>query len=358
MFNIKAGLFCHRRVRAEHGMVSEGVSHRYTAITLLGLIEAEAAGLRARVDWRVVLKHLLDNLGWVDGVGDLGLLLWLCASAGPAYIKRVCAAVDPATAVKCFSDSRMGKTTELAWLLAGAAHAALACEEYRRDFRGLALQTYEALKRNQRPGGLFGHLAKRLTVRAAVRGHIGCFADQVYPIYAMTRFAAAFEHEEALALAQRCAASICRLQGSEGQWWWHYDSVSSRVFGSYPVFSVHQDGMAPMALFAVSEAGREAFIDPIYKGLQWISGANELDYDMRDYSDLVIWRSIEQERRHRLFLARALGLRSPERASSESLKLNLNFECRPYHFGWLLYAFARRQTPVPAGKTSQGSDLA
>lgn len=347
MFDIETNLFCYRRKKTAAGMVNEGVSHRYTAITLLGLLEAEASGMRSPIGWQGVLEGLLASLDWVEGAGDLGLLLWLCAAADPKYVKRLCHSVDIPNAFHRFSDARMGKTTELAWFLTGTAYAALKGQGYREGFREIARQTFGAIKNNQGPGGLFGHLAKRATVRSAVRGHIGCFADQVYPIYALVRFAAAYEEQAALDAAWNCAEAICRLQGSQGQWWWHYNSVASKIFGKYPVFSVHQDGMAPMALFAAGDQADAKFAAAAYKGLQWIGGDNELGYEMRDYSSQVIWRSIYQEQKYRSYIAQALGMQVPEKLSANDLKLNLTLECRPYHLGWLLYAFARRRNASP-----------
>lgn len=343
MFDIKANLFCYRRKKTAAGMVNEGLSHRYTVITLLGLLEAEASGLQCPIGWQGVLRGLLESLEWVEGVGDLGLLLWLCAAAGPEYVKQLCHNVDIPNALDRFGDARIGKTTELAWFLTGTSYAASVVQEYRDGFRGVARQTYGAVISNQRSGGLFGHLAKRATVKSAVRGHIGCFADQVYPICALARFAAAYADQAALDQARNCADAICRLQGPQGQWWWHYDSVNSKVFGAYPVFSVHQDGMAPMALFAANEGIDGKFTAAAYKGLQWIGGDNELGLDMCDYSNRVIWRSTAQEHKYRSYIAYALGMQTSAKNSATDLKLNLISECRPYHLGWLLYAFARRR---------------
>jgi hypothetical protein len=345
MFDIEANLFCYRRKKTAAGMVNDGVSHRYTVITLLGLLEAEASGMRSPVAWQGVLERLLESLDWVGGVGDLGLLLWLCAAAGPKYLGQLCHSVDIPKAFHRFGDTRMGKTTELAWFLTGASYAAATGQGYREGFRAIARQAYVAIKNNQRPGGLFGHLAKRATVRSALRGKIGCFADQVYPIYALVRFAAIYKEQAALDMARNCAEAICRLQGPQGQWWWHYDSATSKVVGKYPVFSVHQDGMAPMALFAVSDEIDEKFTAAAYKGLQWIGGNNELGYEMRHYSSYLIWRSIDQEQKYRAYIAHVLGMESSEQTSETDLKLNLTLECRPYHLGWLLYAFAGRRNP-------------
>ena len=57
------------------------------------------------------------------------------------------------------------------------------------DFLEDARSVYELLKKNQGPGGTFGHLAAAGSLAGALRGRIGSFADQVYPIYAFSQFA-------------------------------------------------------------------------------------------------------------------------------------------------------------------------
>ncbi len=142
-------------------------------------------------------------------------------------------------------------------------------------------------------------------------------------------------------MPSRPPRAICQAQGPRGQWWWHYDASNGgkvEVVDAYPVFSVHQHGMAPMVLLEAGEAFQQDFTPWINKGLQWIDGRNELNFDMRDYS--VIWRSIERTsmKRHwdTIFNRAASG---SEHAPHD---LNVRFECRPYELGWLLYAWAHR----------------
>ena len=79
-----------------------------------------------------------------------------------------------------------------------------------------------------------------------LRGGVGSFADQVYPIYGISKFSQALGDEKALERALDCGLNICEAQGPLGQWWWHYDSSTGEVVGKYPVFSVHQHAMGPM----------------------------------------------------------------------------------------------------------------
>src|SRR5262249_20345113 len=147
-----------------------------------------------------------------------------------------------------------------------------------------------------------GHLGRSVSWSGWLRGSIGSFADQVYPIYAMTRLAQACDTQEPLARALDCAHAICHAQGPLGQWWWHYHARRGHVVRRYPVFTVHQDGMAPMALFALGQATGQNFSRHIYKGLQWDFGNNELAQDMRDESTNLIWRSIFPKPKSKMYL--------------------------------------------------------
>ena len=87
---------------------------------------------------------------------------------------------------------------------------------------------------------------------------MGSFAAQVYPIQALARLHRSADDQEALAVANSVAAAICTAQGEAGQWWWHYDGRTGGVVEGYPVYSVHQHAMGPMALLDLAEAGGAA----------------------------------------------------------------------------------------------------
>lgn len=337
MFRPDRNLFCHRLRRTRQGLVKEGVSHRYTLMTLMGLSKAEAAGFGSPIDINAVLNSLRRDTHWVKNAGDLGLFLWTCAIVSPASLPQITAEFDLETALDRYPDTRERRTMELAWFLAGLSHMRLASHPSLPDFTKLALKTYHLLKRNQGRYGTFGHLSTRGSSIGAFRGRIGSFADQVYPIYGLCKFGQAYRVSEALHEAKECADAICRLQGPLGQWWWHYDSKTERVVSKYPVYAVHQDGMAPLALLALSEPTGQDFSRPIFKGLEWISGNNELKIDLRDFENNLVWRSLYQNK-PRAYMSAAQGLLG---LSGSSTGLKIKYEDRPYHLGWVLYALAQ-----------------
>ncbi len=342
MFDSESRLFCYRMKRNENGLIRDGSSVRYTIISLLGLHKLESTGAESPIDVRSTLNSLLETKYRVSDPGDLGLLLWLCALAAPERMDECIASVHSHPVLIGDSDAYEGRTMELAWLLTGLSHAALAHRKYRIKLTDSAVRIFNLLKTNYGGKGIFGHQRRSRFLAGILRARIGTFADQVYPIYALSKCALAFQIDGAAELSQSCAQAIIRAQGPLGQWCWHYDSSTGEVTRRYPVFSVHQDGMAPMALFAAGEASGIDFSEPIYEGLHWIGGNNELNVNLVSESSKVIWRSIHRNK-HRMYLDEAQNLMGLGTETSESRKdLSVNFECRPYHFGWLLYAFAAR----------------
>lgn len=328
-----------------------GISHRYTMMTLLGLDRLEAAGWPSPISIGPVLDGLLSDLTWITGAGDLGNLLWLCAIAAPTRLDALVGRIDW-VAARNYKDFQQRSTTELAWFLAGLALAKQPTETPNSRYDAIAFETYSLLCANQGPRGVFGHLAADRSLRGRLRGAIGSFADQVYPILALAHFGQVFGDTRAIGRAERCAEMMVELQGADGEWWWHYDARTGRVLRPYPVYSVHQDGMAPMALQALSAVtGREDFTPALERGLRWIAGSNTLHLDMRDLSQKLIWRSIAfaspsakvQE------LACFLSGRSPRPVFQ---KPHVVRECRPYELGWALYALAGPHGRALPGRTS------
>jgi hypothetical protein len=336
MFDRDRNLFSYKLKRSPEGLVKEGISRRYTIIALLGLQRAEEIGLHPVFDARSIFDGLVRGTRSIANAGDWGLLLWLCALRAPEELPHLIVRAGLDTLLERFQDVRERCTMEMAWVLAGLAHMRVAGAPGLRVLPDLAFRTYRLMIQNQGTEGIFSHQAGSESYTGKFRGWLGSFADQVYPIYALSKFAQAWGVEEAVRRARRCADTLCSLQGTMGQWWWHYDSASGRAVGRYPVYSVHQDGMAPMALFALNEVSGVDYDGPVQKGMKWIYGANELGVDMRDLPTNTIWRCICQST-VRKYSSELLAL---ARMPHFSGKLKVLYECRPYHLGWLLYSFS------------------
>jgi hypothetical protein len=340
MFDPRRQLFCNIFCRDASGqLVQQGISHRYTMMTLLGLHRLETGGSTSPVAIAPVMDSLTRDLSWIKLAGDLGLLLWLCAVVDPGRLDSLVAKLDLQNVLVRYKDARQRSTTELAWILAGLSHANSAGVSSISDLDALSIAVYRLLKANQGPHGIFGHLASAGSVMGRLRGHIGTFADQAYPIYALAKFGDAYGMPEAVERACSCAEAIIRLQGPQGEWWWHYDATNGCVSRSYPVYSVHQHGMAPMALFELEKAAGRAFSSAVERGLRWVTANNVLSFEMQHPEGSLIWRCIY------------LGSMRPKLqelsymcfGSDPSHTLynpRVAYECRPYELGWALYAFA------------------
>lgn len=346
MFDADKQQFCHRLLRTEKGIVREGLSPRYTIMTLLGLRELELAKIDSPFDTKAIYASFVQETDWIQGIGDLGLLIWLAATFNPDQLGDLFSKFSCGTALDRYPDAKSARTMELAWFLAGLAHAAEANPKHSSTLTDLALATYRRLEKNQGDSGFFGHMHTKSSLAGLLRGRIGSFADQVYPIYAIAKFAKAFHVEGSLGRALDCANAICKAQGELGQWWWLYDMRSGRVSSRYPVYAVHQHGMAPMALFAIEEASGESFSSFVYRGLGWISN-NELGVDMRDSGQNLIWRCILSENSQNKYWEIASNLVRSKNHDAAARSLKVLYEQRPYEYGWLLYAFARKAEAEP-----------
>jgi hypothetical protein len=325
--------------RAEGGrLVCAGRSERYSAIALIGL-ESTAQSIAPfdRSERRAIAETLIDRVA-TSGLGDAALIGWAAALAGvaaDAAWSRI-NALAPAESPQ--------PTVELAWTLAALSIVQPANTQAIRQRVAERLMAAYAWRAR-----LFPHAVGS----SAIRSHVTCFADQVYPIQALSEYARAGGHPQALAIAADCAARIGELQGPAGQWWWHYDARTGTVLEEYPVYAIHQDAMAPMALFALSRAGGPQHDLAVTRGLEWLTDAPELDGSaLIDASNATVWRKVarrEPNKASRYLHAAASRCRAGSRIPGLGWLFPpgvVDCEDRPYHWGWFLYAWASRQRQV------------
>jgi hypothetical protein len=329
-------LFAFRVVPADGGTTRQGLSRRYTAITLIGLA---ADGLDASLvlgahTVREVCDRLIAHLPQVTDLGEAALIAWAAGALGhpgEAEARRALAALGPAEGTR--------PTVESAWALVALTLAGEAGDEpLRRALAGRMMSAFNS------ESGLFAHA---VGPARGLRTHVCCFADQVYPIFALSLHAARSGDRDALAMADGCAARICGLQGEAGQWWWHYDHRTGSVVEGYPVYAIHQDAMAPMALLALEASGGTSRAAHVVRGLAWLAEAPELGGgSLIDATAEMVWRKVARREPHkaaRYLQAAASHLRPGLRAPGIDLLFPpgaVDFEDRPYHWGWFLYAWS------------------
>jgi hypothetical protein len=188
-------------------------------------------------------------------------------------------------------------------------------------------------------------------LRRRFRRQLGFFDNQVYGIQSAVDYHRASGDASARALAERCLDEILHAQGPLGQWAWHYNVRTGAVVDRYPVYSVHQHGMGPMALQAVADVTGRSYDDALETSVAWVFGDNELRRSMIDTDSGVIWRSIRRRTAHGklIHVFKLLSLVGLQRVGNglgtmvnTPRRFAVDLECRPYELGWLLFAFARR----------------
>ena len=327
--------FVFRLRDTRRGVVPEGRSLRYAAIVLIGLAREGEARARALLGETALegVARLEPALPGMENLGDVALTLWAAAAVGgdPEPARRRLRVLHPEAGPQA--------TVELAWSL-----SALCAAGEDRDLelgRRLADRVVEAFAPEAR---LFPHRVGGGS--GGLRGHVACFADLVYPIQALAAYVKRTGKGRAREAVLACARAICRLQGDAGQWWWHYDLRSGAIVEPYPVYAVHQDAMAPMALFALESATGESFDPWIDRGLAWLTSSPELGgRSLIDEQAGLVWRKVARREP-------AKATRFAQAAASR-LDPSLRFpgldrlfppgavdrEDRPYHLGWLLHAW-------------------
>ncbi len=332
--------FTLRGVPGPHGpeVQPEGHSVRYTAIAALGLGRQSEQVQREVLGGANAAELAQSCLAFATASTDAGahaLALWAAA--------EVAGVTDEALAARLLDAVRRATiaTVDCAWaVVAGLAMPA------GKTSSSLATEGVARLLAHQGPRGTFPHV---LPPSGGLRGHVGSFADQIYPIHAFVRFAVGTGDTNALAAAELTARRIVELQGPEGQWWWHYDARTGDVVERYPVYSVHQHGMAPMVLAELAAAGGTDHREAVQRGFGWLSTHPECVEPLVAPALGVVWRKVG--RREPFKAARAAGaLATRVREGAEVPFVDrlwpagrVDYECRPYELGWLLYASGAMQ---------------
>jgi hypothetical protein len=337
---------CHALAMHGNELSRIGVNPRYGKIALIGLSRAGQAGLDTGIDTSKMLKTALNDVASLNGVGDIGLTCWATAMAGTdgdcdRYLKPVLTtglnlARPEITAM------------EMQWLLTGV------CKLYAR-YPGLPWleEVVDAAHRRtsnmyNETGGLFNNL-NGCNFSNRWKRNLSYFCDQVYGIYALCAHHEATGDASSLERSVRIAENICALQRNFGEWPWLYDSSDGTVASFYPIYSVHQDSMAPMALLKLDELSGSDFAASAARGIPWLFGENEMGVSLVDDDLGVIWRSIRPKSllqpKHMLRIIKLMHISRLDRIKDLAepyLSFEIDRECRPYHLGWILYAFCGR----------------
>jgi hypothetical protein len=311
---------------------NSGRSLRYAAIAALGLLclpESTQRAVLAGYTAKDLVGLLAKKLDDITGVGDAALVCWVAAAAGHNELPHALARLGQ-------RDGRPGPVdvVSAAWVV-----SALVAARRQADVeKHLALARRRLLA--ARGVGAYPHVIGGGS--PWYRSHVGSFADQVYPVQALARLHHSSPDPEALAAANAIARVICGAQGAGGQWWWHYDSRTGGVVEGYPVYTVHQHAMAPMALLDLADAGGDMHVDEVCRGLRWLAAPPEASGQLVLDEPPITWRKVARADHRKL----VRGLRAAATRLYPGFRIQaldrvypprtVDHECRPYELGWLL----------------------
>jgi hypothetical protein len=350
MYRPAERLFAYRLKRTPAGHVLEGLSRRYTAITLIGLAtednRAAAEALHGQ-SLDEVCAHLVRSVADAKDLGEVALTLWA------ARVLQHPAADEALRHLRARKPVEGPFTTvELSWCLAALAvdGSAVRDDGLAEALAGRILALYNPVSE------LFAHWPTDAQP-SFLRAHVACFADLVYPVQALSHYYRLTRNPAALSAARQVADRMCALQGPDGQWWWHYDVRTGRVIEGYPVYAVHQHAMAPMALFAAQDAGAGDYTAGIANGLKWLVQAPEIRGSLIDDQAGIIWRKVARHERFKIVrTAQALASRLHPALRVPAVNWLarpgwIDFESRPYEMGWLLHAWPHCRPSTFCGAT-------
>lgn len=203
---------------------------------------------------------------------------------------------------------------------------------------------------------LFEHIKKNYRAASELyfdqptgfRRNFASFATQTYLTTALYHYGTRFNNDEALKLVDGSVKKLMSLQGPMGEWPWFYYPAKGIVVDNYEVYSVHQDGMAPLFLTFAEQRGIAGAREAIIKGFEWMHGKNQMNKNMLvPELGMFIRSQIRKgeltDKKKRMLRAVVNGAMGRSDPYADPSRLTLRLECRSYHLGWVLYSFGNRQ---------------
>ena len=345
MWDSNTGLFSHKtRIGDDGSYINERGNPLYSAMAIVGLLEDEATGCACAP---TLVGPTLDALHCVHACRSEaalgGCLMWAAALAEDSRTVEVLMRTTRSLNI------RRASSMELGLVLSGL----MKCHEHKPQLRDKVAAVMpeirdELLRRFSWSANLFRGVSRGRPVNVR-EGRLTSFASQAYPLHGLAHLARCVEGSVRPECA-RAAQQLVDEQGSHGQWWWQYSAASGHTVEGYPVYSVHQDGMAFMALGTLHNLGQGVYDAPLWRGLQWLFGENELGESLVSRHPEMIFRCIQRRgsdadgisgmsRRNRTGAVLAsVGLYPVAGSHAKQGTLEILRECRSYHLGWLLYA--------------------
>lgn len=348
MFDGGAGLFSQKALPQGDRLVNRGSNAYYSAASMVGILAQDVASPEEVVPVGRALDALQAACESDRGAPLLGTTLWAGTLAGDSRAARLVGLLRDSFVVEAAESAALGQV--LRGLIAGAE----AFPEVRDQALELAGRcAAELLDRHSAESRVFRAMPRRPSgLRTVLGSRITSFASQVYPLLGLASFYG-YRGEAPPPALRQTAEHLVEAQGSLGQWWWLYAPSDATVLEGYPVYSVHQDGMAFMGLVPVEQLGEGSYAKALALGLEWLYERNELGISLVDEEPPFVCRNIQRvgsDADAPFGISRSNFYRTvarswhPGSVSDQTVaapeELEPLRECRSYHLGWLLYAYA------------------
>lgn len=345
MYDEQLGLFSQKAVPAGDGLENRGVNPYYSAASMVGILSQPDVSPDAIVPVGRALDALHEECQEGTGGPLLGTTLWAGALAGDERAAGLVDRLERTLSIEGSESAALGQVIK--GLVAGAERFA--------GVRDPALElagrcAAELLDRHSAAAAIFRAMPRRASgLRSLMGARITSFASQVYPLLGLSALCA-YRGEAPPAALRATAEFLARSQGPLGQWYWLYAPSTAAVLEGYPVYSVHQDGMAFMGLVPVEQLGEGSYREQLALGVEWLEH-NELSLPLVEDQPPFICRNIQRvgsdadapfgisRANFYRVVARSLVPRpSRDHTDADPQALEPLRECRSYHLGWLLYA--------------------
>lgn len=340
-----SGLFSHKTVARDGAYVNQGANVLYTTVSLVGILRQRRRPADSVLDLGAAMDAAHDAVARRGVPGELANMVWACALAGDRRGEALLARLAATEPRPCPS----GELGQVLYGLVAGAEAYPGGRDAAMTTAGACAA--ELVGRFNPEAGVFRATPRRTPPRRELlEARFAHFAAQVYPLHGLAAHCLA-SGEQPPAAVRGTAERLVAAQGPLGQWWWLYSCRAPAVVEGYPVYSVHQDGMAFLGLARLGELGVGDFGEALARGLAWLDGENELGAELVGGEPPLIPRCVMRAGSEadgpygisRANFARVVGRSLAPRAggdrtAAEPGRLEVLGECRSYHLGWLLYA--------------------
>jgi len=312
-------------------------SLRAGAIVLLGLLRADEVGLEHPFSTGALRTRVLGDLAGPDaGPGELGLALWAESRADGGAVNEITGLV-PGKMPKGFDRIPL---KGLAWLVSGLTEASTRVGGGPELDKLLEGAEAALLARAVSATGFMSDLHHR------IGGGLTPISGQFHALTALCQLERAGRSQAAGESSRALVSALLDVQREDGSWPGIVDPIRGEAAALYPVFTVTQVALAPIALRLCRETGLPGELDAAADaGISWAGGSNRLGFDLVHENEARLDRGIMPRRKpgavSRSFTSAARRLRGrlPEPDPSD---LILDPEVSSEDLGWVLEAWAGR----------------